>query len=214
MNWAAKTAALTWMVLAVTPPFQILTAHLPPPRRGQPYKAQLQAEGGTKPYTWSIVHGQLPAGLEFNGQSGRITGTPASAGSFALLIAVRDASQPPLEETRLLPASKSAPLAISWTQPPRVSGENLGGAIEVRNESGQTVRLTVIAVAVNGEHKAFTLRYAHQQLSDKESTGTLPFSVFLPPGEYTVNVDAVAEVSKDVIYRQRLEVPGLTVPGS
>lgn len=207
---------LALALLAVAaPPFQILTTHLPQPRQGENYTARLRAIGGTTPYTWRIAHGALPAGLHLNAHTGEISGLPRSNQPFQVLIAVTDSGQPPLEETRLLPSGATAPLALQWTQAPAVSGETLTGAVAVRNNSGQTARLTVIVVAVaESNHKAFTLRYAHPTLTGTQSTGALPFSVFLPPGTYTVHVDAVAEISQGVIYRQRLEVPGLKVPGS
>lgn len=214
MSVATKLALALGLTLAAAPPFQILTTHLPPPRPGEAYHAQLKAEGGTTPYTWRIVRGRLPAGLHFDARAGAITGTPTSDRAFSILVEARDASQPPMEVTRLLPASISAPLDLQWTKPPQVNGEKLAGAVEVLNHSGQTVQLTVIVVAVNEHNKAFTLRYAHPKLDDGQSSGALPFSVFLPPGSYTVHVDAVAEVSAQVIYRQRMEVPGLTVPGT
>ncbi|TAN22252.1 MAG: hypothetical protein EPN33_08255 [Acidobacteria bacterium] len=218
MRTCRKSAALFVLLaaaLAAQQPFQILTTHLPRPRQNQPYKAQLLATGGSLPYTWRIAQGTLPEGLSLNPQTGVIAGLPRTSEPYSVLIAVADSSQPPLEETRLLPSSASAPLTLKWTQKPQVSGQDLKGAIEVRNNSGQTLGLTVIVVAVaNDTHKAFSLRYTHQELTNQQSTGELPFTVFLPPGAYTVNVDAVGEVSPAVIYRQHQEVTGLTVPGS
>ena len=45
---------------------------------GESYKFQLTASGGTKPYFWSILEGQLPAGLKLNPLNGLIFGTPMS----------------------------------------------------------------------------------------------------------------------------------------
>ncbi|MGH9468663.1 MAG: Ig domain-containing protein [Terriglobales bacterium] len=192
--------------------FQIMTTYLPEPQAGVPYRAQLQAVGGEPPYSWSIVSGQLPEGVELDEATGAITGVAGSDASFAVLVEIRDAATPPLVETRLLPSGNAAPLAMSWKQKPQVSGQNITGSVEVQNQSGQTVELTVMAVAVNQVGKAFSLRYFHKQLHEKQATGELPFSVFLPPGTYTVEVDAVAAVSQNVIYRQRLEMPGLAIP--
>jgi len=46
--------------------------------------------GGT-PCAWSIVGGTLPDGLVFDSTTGRITGTPAVAGSVDLTFQVADA---------------------------------------------------------------------------------------------------------------------------
>ncbi|MGH9487289.1 MAG: putative Ig domain-containing protein [Terriglobales bacterium] len=201
------------VLLAAAPPFQILTTYLPLPQAGKQYQAQLKAIGGQPPYRWAITQGRLPAGLSLNASSGKISGLPRRSGGFRLLVAVSDSSQPPLTERRLLPAGKGPPLVMQWTQTPQVAGQKLHGAIEVKNQSGGTLRLTVIAVAVNQQHKAFSLRYAHVKLDNGKSTGALPFATFLPPGTYTVHVDAVGAVSASVIYRQRLELPGFRIPG-
>ncbi len=46
--------------LTVAAPLTILTLSLPQAQINQPYNVQLQASGGTPPYTWSILGGVLP----------------------------------------------------------------------------------------------------------------------------------------------------------
>jgi RHS repeat-associated protein len=58
---------------------QITTASLPNGTAGQFYSATLNASGGTKPYTWSLVNGSLPSGLSLNASMAAISGTPTSA---------------------------------------------------------------------------------------------------------------------------------------
>jgi hypothetical protein len=65
---------------------------------GQSYIANLFVDGGTRPYTWSVIAGQLPPGLSLS-QNGSITGTPTTAGTYLFTVQVRDsasqqASQP------------------------------------------------------------------------------------------------------------------------
>ena len=48
------------------------------------YSATLAGSGGSSPYyTWSILSGSLPAGLNLNPNSGAITGTPTTEGTFS-----------------------------------------------------------------------------------------------------------------------------------
>ena len=56
------------------------------------YSATLTASGGITPYTWSITSGSLPPGLTLN--SGTITGTPTTVGTYSFTVQVSDASNP------------------------------------------------------------------------------------------------------------------------
>lgn len=50
----------------------------------------LFADGGVPDYTWSLVGGELPPGLELQESPGRITGTPTTAGTFTFTVRVTD----------------------------------------------------------------------------------------------------------------------------
>jgi hypothetical protein len=70
----------------------ITTASLPNGTPQTAYSATLQATGGTTPYTWSVVSGQLPAGLSLGAASGTISGTPTTAGTSSFNIQVGDSA--------------------------------------------------------------------------------------------------------------------------
>jgi hypothetical protein len=72
------------------PPVQITTGSLPAGQVQTAYSTTLQASGGTAPYTWSLLSGQLPNGLTLSSSSGTISGTPAVAALFNFTIQVRD----------------------------------------------------------------------------------------------------------------------------
>jgi hypothetical protein len=74
------------------------------------YAATLSASGGTMPYTWSIISGSLPNGLTVNTNTGAITGTPTTAGTFNFTAQVSDASLPVHTATQ--------PLSITITSLP------------------------------------------------------------------------------------------------
>ncbi|MDR3331097.1 MAG: Ig domain-containing protein [Synergistaceae bacterium] len=57
---------------------------------GQPFILDLEAEGGTEPYAWSVESETLPIGLRLSA-GGSIEGTPEIVGSFRLAIRVEDA---------------------------------------------------------------------------------------------------------------------------
>lgn len=73
-------------------PLAITTASpLPQGSTGAAYSQALSVNGGTGPYSWSILSGALPAGLAL-GANGTIAGTPTNAGTFSFMVQVRDSA--------------------------------------------------------------------------------------------------------------------------
>jgi hypothetical protein len=59
---------------------------------GTPYSATFSATGGTGPYTFSVLVGNLPLGLALNATTGALTGTPNGGGSYGFTIRATDAN--------------------------------------------------------------------------------------------------------------------------
>ncbi len=59
-------------------------------RMGEPFNYQPTAIGGNAPYTWSLMSGALPEGLQLHPNTGAITGTPTGSGTFDFSIKVQD----------------------------------------------------------------------------------------------------------------------------
>jgi hypothetical protein len=103
-------------------PLSVSTASLAQAVAGTAYSQQLQAAGGTAPYTWKITAGSLPAGLTLNG-NGTIAGTPKAAGTATLTVEATDAGHPAQTATQQLSltvAADKADLAVSVTGPASV----------------------------------------------------------------------------------------------
>jgi len=79
----------------------ITTTSMPAGTVGSPYSASLNAQGGTPPYTWSVIAGSLPAGLTLNPATGAITGTPTGAGT-SFTVKVTDSTNPSQSGTQAL----------------------------------------------------------------------------------------------------------------
>jgi len=80
----------------------IETASLPDAIVGKEYTATLVADGGAKPYKWSIIQGSLPSGLSLDFTTGQIAGIPTDAGEFTFTVQAEDSNIPPKIATRPL----------------------------------------------------------------------------------------------------------------
>ena len=78
------------VVMDVRPHLSIVTTELPDGHVSEPYAATLEVAGGVEPYSWSLIAGSLPDGLELSG-SGIISGTPEVWGEFTFTVQVTDA---------------------------------------------------------------------------------------------------------------------------
>jgi large repetitive protein len=82
--------------LTVDPPLQISTTPLATGTVGVPYSRDLVAQGGTSPYSWSVVTSinELPPGLTLGTAApdfeNILTGTPTKAGTFSFPMQVQD----------------------------------------------------------------------------------------------------------------------------
>jgi hypothetical protein len=87
-NLAAPPASLS---ITVNPaPLSVTTSLLPGGNVSASYSTTLAATGGVGPYTWSLTVGTLPDGLQLDGSTGAITGTPTVANKFNFTVQVTD----------------------------------------------------------------------------------------------------------------------------
>lgn len=78
------------LTLVVVGPLTITTDSLPAGVTGVDYEQSLEAAGGNPPYTWTIVGGALPDGLDMS-PDGVISGIPTDVGTFDFTVQVEDA---------------------------------------------------------------------------------------------------------------------------
>jgi Domain of unknown function (DUF4082)/Putative Ig domain len=101
------SAALTVQSVQPVPP-SVTTSSLPSGTAGTAYSATLAATGGTTPYTWAVVTGLLPAGLNLNAGTGAITGTPTTVRTSNFTVQVSDAENPIQRATKSLAITVAA----------------------------------------------------------------------------------------------------------
>jgi hypothetical protein len=70
-------------------PVTVVTATLPDGTNGTPYSQSLVATGGTPGYTWTVVSGALPTGLNLS-LGGLISGTPTVVNTFNFSVRATD----------------------------------------------------------------------------------------------------------------------------
>lgn len=186
-------------------PLVITTETLPQPVAHTPYFVQLEAQGGTPPYAWSIEKGKLVPGLRLDAKAGTLSGVPEAPAELAFSVRVTDSADPPAAALRELKVKAVPALQLEWQRHPVLENDGIYGEVKVGNPGKDPYDLTFIIVAVNQIGKAFALGYQHFTLRP-QATQNIAFGSSLPLGSYLVHADAVGEIAaKDIIRRARLQ---------
>jgi putative Ig domain-containing protein len=96
-----------------------ISAALPQASVGSTYSGSLTATGGTAPYTFAVVSGQLPQGVSLADNTGTISGTPTASGNFNFGVAVSDSKGASKEQSLLVTVANAAAVSSpAPTSPP------------------------------------------------------------------------------------------------
>jgi hypothetical protein len=168
-------------------PLAIATASVPAGTVGQAYSTQLNATGGTTPYTWSVGSGSLAAGLSLSG-AGVISGTPTTAGSSTFTATVNDAtSQTASSSFTLTVASLTATSCTLYVSP---SGSDSNpGTLAAPWQTPQKAANSAAAgqtVCFRGGSYAQTVTSGYQQTFNNSGSAGNPIVFTNYPGEIAV----------------------------
>ena len=124
----------------------ITTTSLPNGTINAPYTASLAATGGTGSYTWSIISGSLPAGLQLNASTGAISGAPTVVGTNNFTVQVND--QNAQSGTRALSITIN-PGPIVFVQSSATSGTSVAAVSATFPSANTSGNLIIAAVRMS-----------------------------------------------------------------
>ncbi len=117
----------------------VLTATLPAAQVNTNYYAVLTASGGAPPYTWALTGGALPPWLNLIPDTGVISGTPNTQGTFSFQVRVTDSASTSTQQVFYITVA-SPPLIFSTISLP--GAEENTSYIAAMNVSGGTAPYT------------------------------------------------------------------------
>jgi Putative Ig domain len=100
---------------------------LPSGTVGTNYNGSVTVTGGTAPYTFAVVSGQLPNGVGLAKDSGTLSGTPSSAGTFNFVVSASDVKGNASQKSMQIPVADTASTS---------GGTSGGGSSGSGNSSG------------------------------------------------------------------------------
>jgi len=115
-----------------------ISATLPAASVGSTYSGSLTASGGTAPYTFTVVSGQLPQGLSLTDATGAISGIPTASGSFNFGVSVSDSTGASKEQALAVNVANApiSPTPPTPTSPTPTSAASSGTSLSDLQASG------------------------------------------------------------------------------
>src|SRR5579864_6758290 len=95
-----------------------VSATLPSATQGSAYNGTIAASGGTAPYSYAVVSGQMPQGVSLDKGNGNVSGTPSASGTFSFTVSVSDAKGDSKQTALQINVQQTAASTPAPTQPP------------------------------------------------------------------------------------------------
>lgn len=202
----------------ITPAFTITTTSLPAGTAGLPYASSVKASDGSLPYTFAIIFGTLPPGLNLM-PDGTITGTPTAPGAYNLLIRATDSTLPaPQTSDRALVIDVNSNLAIVTASLPDATTGILYSQMLTAINGAPSYTWTVAAGALP---PGLSLLQSGVLIGTPASDGTFKFTIQATDSAhpvpatttraYTVDVASPLVIKTDSISSGIIDAPYATV---
>jgi hypothetical protein len=216
----------TVLTPTVTPALAIATSDLPDATVSVSYSRTLAAVGGKPDFSWLIESGSLAPGLSLL-QTGSISGTATTAGTFNFVAKVTDANGSSATKALTLLVKPLAPLNITTNQLPRASvgttySQSIGAA------GGQTpytwliqsgnlpegLTLNQSGIISGTPERAGTTSFVLKLTDAVAASVSATLSIITNPASQALSIDTVSLPDGVVgdIYSQTLKVSGGNPP--
>jgi hypothetical protein len=128
-------------------PAQLATATV-----GTAYTASINAQGGAAPYQFVLVHGAIPPGLSLNTTTGRVSGTPTTAGTYSFRLNVTDLPHTNRGEVtvNMVVSTTTAPAPVTVSVSPTSASVASAGRQQFSASVGNTSNTSVTWTASSG----------------------------------------------------------------
>lgn len=179
----------------------VTTKDLPNGNIGISYFQILSAAGGTQPYTWGVIAGSLPTGLNLS-NTGQISGTPTGSGTFNCVVQVTDSAGTTVFQSFTI--TTNAPLAITTASlPGSAPGLAYNQALSATGGAGSNVWSFVSGTLPPG----ITLSNLGILSGTPTTTGSFTFAVNVTDligksvsATYTVNITAPLSATAHILF--------------
>ena len=129
----------------------------------EPYCGTFLAAGGVPPYTWAIVGGAFPSGLDFDTQTSTISGMLTEPGTSVFTVRVTDSMGTTFDKEFSLPVSRGPPpIIITEASLPRAA---VGGTYTARLDAEQGVQPYNWSIVVGALPPGLALEPASGEIS-------------------------------------------------
>ena len=227
---ATTTVSLPVITASTTPTtLTINSSSLPSGTIGSAYSTALQSSGGTAPYAWSFISGNLPAGLSLNTSTGLISGTPTAVGTASFSVAVADSSSPAQSKSVTL-SIVIAPVSLAITTSALPAGTVGSSYATVLQASGGAAPYTwsissgslpaglslipSLGIISGTPTAAGTVSFT-ATVADSENpaqTKSVTLSLAVAPAALTITSSALSSGTQNANYSGGLQASGGTAP--